>query len=193
MFDSVKFDDLTDVIFYLVYVSPEGSPIYRNFVEKDGIKILQKNISDITRDYPNSHLFLGGDLNARTKDFLDYIPSDDLLFVYGDTDYIGDTFDLPRNNRDILKFNMFGKTLTDFCRTNDLHINNGRLFDDTDGNFTSSANNGVSVVDYNICNTALFDKCTYFRVENRTESDHFPINCQLTLKINQNQEVGDPV
>ena len=69
---------------------------------------------------------------------------------------------------------MFGKTFRDFCLTNDLHIMNGRLFDDIDGNFTSSANNGVIVVDNN---TALFDKCTYFSVENRTESDHFPINC----------------
>ena len=74
---------------------------------------------------------------------------------------------------------MFEKTLRDFCLTNDLHIMNGRLFDDIDGNFTSSANNEVIVVDYDIYNTTLFDKCTYFSVENRTESDHFPINCQL--------------
>ena len=52
---------------------------------------------------------------------------------------------------------MFGKTLTDFCRTNDLHITNGKLFYDIDRNFTSSANNGVIVVDYNIYNTAFFD------------------------------------
>ena len=77
--------------------------------------------------------------------------------------------------------------MTDFCRIFDLHIMNGRLYDDVDGNFTCAANDGASTVDYNISNTDLFKKCSYFSIENRTESDHFPIFCQFTFDIVLNQ------
>ena len=41
----------------------------------------------------NQGLF-GKGLNARTKDFLEYIPSDDLFYFFGETDYEGDIFNL---------------------------------------------------------------------------------------------------
>ena len=98
---------------------------------------------------------MGGDLNARTRDFLDYIPSDDLTFISWETSCNADTFELTRNNKDSLRFNAFGKTLVEFCCSNSMHIINGRLSMDTDGNFTCVANNGASTVDYNICSTLL--------------------------------------
>ena len=163
------FDDNKDILLYFTYISPEGSPVYTE--EKNGIKLMQANISIMKDDYPDAHYFIGGDLNACTKDFLDYIPFDNLFYIFGETDYEGDIFNLERKNRDSLKFNLFGKTLTDFCRIFDLHIMNGRLYDDVDGNFTCAANDGASTVDYNI----------------RMESDHFPIFCQFTFDIVLNQ------
>ena len=56
---------------------------------------------------------------------------------------------------------------------------------DTDGNFTCVANNGASTFDYNICSILLFEKCTYFNVENRTESIHFPLFCQFIFKMKE--------
>ena len=52
---------------------------------------------------------------------------------------------------------------------------NGRLFDDCNGNFTSIANEGHSVVDYHIVSTKLLKYCSYFNVDNCDVSDHFPL------------------
>ena len=151
---------------YFAYVSPERSPIHEKLEEKDGIRLIHENLNIIKNDYPNANYFLGGDLNARRRDFLDYIPFDDLTFIFGETSYDADTFELTRNNKDSLRFNAFGKTMVVFCCINSMHIINGRLSMDTDGNFTRVANNGASTVDYNICCTRLFMKSTYFNVEN---------------------------
>ena len=73
---------------------------------------------------------------------------DDISFVHGDVNYNSNEFSLARNNRDCYRFNNFGKTLADFCKSRDMHIINGRLFDDTCGNYTCLSNDGKSVVDY---------------------------------------------
>ena len=39
--------------------------------------------------------------------------------------------------------NAFGLSLVELCCAFDIHIMNGILFDDTEGNFTCFANNGV--------------------------------------------------
>ena len=33
--------------------------------------------------YPSAHVVIAGDLNARTKDLIDYIRNDDIFYVYG--------------------------------------------------------------------------------------------------------------
>ena len=53
-------------------------------------------------------------------------------------------------------YNLFGITLAELCCTFDIHIINGRLFNDSDGNFTCIANDGASVVDYSIASSKLF-------------------------------------
>ena len=93
--------------------------------KRDGIKLLQNNVITIASDFPDAHYFL-----ARTKDFLDYIPADNLNYIFGETDYNGDIFDMPRRNKDMLRFNLFGKSLASFCSTFDMHILNGRVHND---------------------------------------------------------------
>lgn len=68
------------------------------------------------------------------------------------------------------------------CCTFNVHIINGRLYDDTDGNYTFTANDGTSVVDYNIASSDLFRHVSYFNVENRDESVHFPLHCQFKFR-----------
>ena len=47
-------------------------------------------------------------MNARIKDFFDYVTDDDLDFVFGlDTSYIFESFDLPRKSKDNI-YNNFG-------------------------------------------------------------------------------------
>ena len=58
---------------------------------------------------------LVGDLNARTRDLKDFIPRDDLQYIFGETDYERDYYDIPRNNkdRDVYLINQFGQSLID--------------------------------------------------------------------------------
>ena len=109
------------------------------------------------------------------------IYDDDISFVHGDVNYNSNEFSLARNNRDYYRFNNFGKTLADFCKSRDMHIINGRLFDDTCGNYTCLSNDGKSVVDYFITCKNVFDFVSYFTVGERDESDHYPLICHFSL------------
>ena len=125
-----------------VYVSPENSPIYST--QTDGIEILTEKILHITSAYPNARLVLTGDLNARVGTLIDYIEHDDIKHIF---DYPSDIFHLQRQSKDTLD-NTFGKTLIDICKVFDIHILNGRCKVDMHGEFTCTANDGKSVVDY---------------------------------------------
>ena len=73
-----------------------------------------------------------------------------------------------------------------------MHIINGRLLGDQDGNFTCIANNGASVVDYNIASSKRFAKISIFSIEDRDESVHFPVHCQFTFPHkNPTPHIGD--
>ena len=65
----------------MYFASPEGSIIYRTQEEKNGIVLLQENDDNIINDYPECSFMLIGDLNARTKDVLDFILSDNIVHV----------------------------------------------------------------------------------------------------------------
>lgn len=65
-------------------------------------------------DYPNASCLLAGDLNARTKDFLDYIPDDNLRYIFGDADLNANQFDNPRATKDCYRYNTFGRSLINF-------------------------------------------------------------------------------
>ena len=85
-----------------------------------------------------------------------------LLFFYdSNTDYPSHIFNLDRSSKD-KKINKFGLSLKEMCCTYDIHIMNGRLFNDKVGNFTCFSNNGKSVVDYMICSTSLFESVKNF-------------------------------
>ena len=144
---------------YFTYIAPENSPIYTE--EDNGITILNERISEVILQYPNAELFLAGDLNARISTMQDFIPEDDLEFVFGDTDYPTDPFDMQRRSKDET-YNRFGISLLDLCCTHNIHVLNGRLFDDKNGEITCVANGGSSVVDYILASTTLFESFQQF-------------------------------
>ena len=125
---------------------------------------------------------LAGYFNARTSNHLDYITNDDISFIFNDNmlDYLSDNFNLDRCSKD-RKINKFGLSLLDMFCTRDLHILNGRLFNDKDGNFTCFSNNGTSVVDYIICSTDIFKSIRNFGIGDEDFSDHFPLYCTIAL------------
>ena len=174
--------DVNDLIFHFLCVSPEGSTIYDNVSEPNGILQMQDKFHELKYMYPSAYVVIAGDLNARTKNLIDYIRNDVIFYVFGgDVDYSADSFDMPRNKKDCYRFNNFGKSLTDFCRSHDMHIMNGRLFDDNEGNYTCLSNDGRSVVDYFITDTDMFKYVSYFTIGDRDDSDHYPVICNLSL------------
>ena len=74
-------------------------------------------------------------------------------------------------NKDIIRYNNFGRILVDLCCTYNIHIVNGRCSGDCDSNYTCNANEGHSVVDYHLASSELFPFISYFNVEMRDESD----------------------
>ena len=68
---------MNNILIVITYIiSSEGSKIYDNMNEKNGIILLNQNIEYLKYNYPDCYLFFAGDFNARTNKFLDYIPND---------------------------------------------------------------------------------------------------------------------
>ena len=179
------FENINDIVLVFTYIAPERSPIYSP--ENDnGIMILNEKIFDIKSNYPNADIIIAGDLNSRIKDFQDFIPEDELDFVFGETDYPSDSFQLKRKSKDCDVYNRFGLSLIDLCCEYDVHILNGRLFNDVDGNITCISNDGMSVVDYIIASSNLFESFSSFSVDEYDVSDHFPLKCSLRLALKRN-------
>ena len=59
-----------------------------------------------------------------------------------------------------------------------VHILNGRLHNDSDGNYTCLTNYGASLVDYHIASTPMFSYISNLNVLERVESD-LSIDAQL--------------
>ena len=72
------------------------------------------------------------------------------------------------------RYNSFGKSLSEMCCTFGIHMFNGRIPGDLNGEFTCTANEGTSIVDYMLASTEFFQYVSHFSVEERDESVHFP-------------------
>ena len=113
----------------------------------------------------------------------DYIPSDDLDFVFGETNYPTDPFDMPRNSKDET-YNRFGISLIDLCCSINIHVLNGSMFDDRNGEITCTSNNGSSVVDYMLASTSLFNSISELVVKISQTIFHYTVhlNCPKQYK-----------
>ena len=100
-------------------------------------------------------------LPTQNKVYLIFIPFDDLQFVFGETEYPTDQFDIIRKSKDDT-CNRFGAFFIGLCCTHSIHVLNGRLFDDCTGEITCVSNNGRSVSDYMLASTRLFNSFTHF-------------------------------
>ena len=100
-----------DLILFFTYVSPEYSPIYSHN-DGNGIELLSEKMQVVVSTYPDAYLFIAGDLNARVKDFIDYIPDDDISHIFrDDIQYPSDYFRQPRRSTDHA-YNHFGLSLS---------------------------------------------------------------------------------
>ena len=176
-----------DLILGAVYISPEGSTVYDS-CEKGGIGLLEEKISKIIDSYDNVDMMLAGDFNSRTGELDDFIIDDSPDFIpelSENPSYDVDDFDIPRASMD-KEVNKFGHDLISFCQSYGMHILNGRVSGDKNGNITCVANGGRSVVDYMLVNTRLYNLIQHFEVIVRIESDHFPVICKVDCAFDEN-------
>ena len=61
LFKGSIFQSIQDIILYFAYVSPQGSRIYDNLPENNGILLIENNLNEIKIEYPNCCFFLAGD------------------------------------------------------------------------------------------------------------------------------------
>ena len=174
-----------------MYTPPEGSTFYTDRQERDGIVDIETTILDILSEIGDCNIFVAGDLNARTGSEDDFIQDDNIMHLPGVEDwYPVDDFNVPRSSRDA-QTNAFGRSLLDMCRTLGIHMLNGRLPGDQDGEFTFCARAGNSVVDYMLVSSELFNTVTDFQVIAMLESDHFPLTCNIPCNLHVQQDIQD--
>ena len=91
---------------------------------------------------------------------------------------------IQRNSFDN-EINNHGKRLLEICRSSDLRIVNGTVNGDSLGRPTFHGRNGISVIDYAICDQDLFTHIANFIVkEPLCLSDHSPIVTWLNINTN---------
>ena len=172
---------LEDIILIFAYALPENSTIY-SAQNPNGIELLDDQICEVITSNQRSEIFIAGDMNAPIIDFCDYITDDDLDFVFDrDTSYSFDSFDLHRKSKDNI-YNNFGLSLVEICFTYGIHVLNGRLFNDIQGEYTCFVYNGASVVDYMMTSTNSFQYFSEFGVSDNLFSIHCPVYCTLKLE-----------
>ena len=115
---------------------------------------------------------------------MDYVPDNDVSFIFEDNIAPNDEFGLSRKTKD-MQYNRFGLSLIELCCTYGMHTLNGHLFNDTEGNFTCIANDGASIVDYMIAATHLFQFFTDFGINDMDWSVHFPLFCKINFTLNE--------
>ena len=103
-----------------------------------------------------------GDFNARTNKLEDYITKNGKNLIQDTSENslqtkIRQNFDNQINNH--------GKQLINLCKSSDLRILNGRTKGDSLGRATFHGSNGISVVDYIICDQELFQNVEHFIVK----------------------------
>jgi exonuclease III len=156
-----------------VYIPPEKSAYF----EKEIFDILE---NDIALFSSKGYTMILGNFNARTNKLEDYITKNGNNFIQDTSENslqtkIRQNFDNQINNH--------GKQLINLCKSSDLRTLNGRTKGDSLGRATFHGSNGISVVDYIICDQELFQKVEHFIVKHPTYlSDHSQIITWIDIK-----------
>ena len=169
-----------DIYLGYVYISPSCST-YTQSQDQDTWDILNEEVSLYQR---KGACMLMGDFNARIGTEADYIENEDNRFNQIPTNFITDTNNIPRFNRDSTH-NAYKEKLLDLCIASGQRILNGRTIGDCFGELTCHKRNGSSTIDFGLINSDLINKVNSFQVgEFQSEiSDHCPISVSVRLPI----------
>ena len=131
-----------------------------------------------------------GDLIARTGKFSDSVFKEGNNLITNDQS----EFSLCPTQRNSFnnQLNSQGKRLLEIFKSADLRTLNGRVSGDSLGRVTFHGKNGVSVVDYAVCDQDLLSQVANFVVKDPLHlSDHSPITTLLNInkKTNYNHTI----
>jgi hypothetical protein len=181
LFAKDMFSTDRDFLFGFVYAPPEGSTVYKDVEERNGIFRLESYITSITESLDEDvYLVCAGDFNARLGNRQDFIVNDDCDYLpyLSDSEYPVDTFNIARKSKDSGE-NNFGTALLSLCCNLNMHVLNGRCGKDKHGELTFLSHQGKSVVDYVVVSSELFRSVCDFEVMSIDSSDHFPLSCKF--------------
>ena len=164
----------SDIYLCCTYIPPTNSRILRQ-VDQNKLDLIE---SDIEKYKVLGKIILTGDLNSRTSNERDYIIHDQYLDSIVDPENV--VYDTARVNSDHV-IDARGQRLLNFCKSTNLLICNGRLYDDkTKGNFTFISRNASTVIDYVLANQTDFKLFNSFEILPLNEfSDHCAIYFSL--------------
>ena len=125
-------------------------------------------------------ILLMGDLNARTGKYSHSVCKEGNNLIANDESEFS-LCPTQRNSFDN-ELNGHGKRLLEICKSADLRILNGRVSGDSLGRVTFHGKNGVSVVDYAVCDQDLLSHVANFVDKDPLHlSDHSPITSWLNI------------
>ena len=159
-----------------LYIPPNNS----NYYYPELFEELEKDILNFAT---KGSLLLMGDFNARTGKYSDSVCHEGNNIIVNDQSEYS-YCPIRRNSYDN-ELNSHGKRLLDICGSADLKILNGRVSGDTLGRATFHGRNGISVVDYAICDQDTLSNVANFVVKQPCSlSDHSSIITWLNINTN---------
>ena len=176
------------------YIPPPSSKV---LIDKDFdfFEEIEKGIEKFSK---LGKTFITGDFNSRTAQLSDILHFDKYLDDDDDddddhNDDDGNSVDFnnlsERRNKDLLIDNN-GRKLISLCKSTDHIIANGRLHDDTDGNYTFISARGSSVTDYLIFNKHDINVIKDFKVLDFSNcSDHAPLYFTILICNDKNEPI----
>lgn len=140
------------------------------------LAMVEVEIAEAKRLFPNDPMFLGGDFNCKLANF-NSIPNEISI--------PGDLFACERESHD-REVNYRGQLLLEFLDSNGLLILNGRSPSDSPAHFTRVGQRGCSVIDLVCCSFEDMGIVTDFAVlDTPTTSDHLPTKLSFRIDVTQ--------
>lgn len=173
-----------------IYVCGAHIPPYKSPYFKEDFELLEQDICAFDNE---NHIFILGDLNARTGLLNDFV-SDDFNCdhdndLYAVNEYSSDVH-IVRNNLDVV-VNNYGRQLIDLCISCGVRILNGRFIGNSLGYFTCyPSSGGCSAVDYALCSCDFLENiydCTCYPIDYL--SDHSPISVTFKCKFSKSNTI----
>jgi hypothetical protein len=158
------------------YIPPKSSKYFKSelFDQLEEETIIFSGKGDV---------ILIGDFNARTSKLDDFVSTDGNKHIQNLTQ--DNSNETKRENFDNI-INDHGKNLIEICKNCNMRILNGRTKGDSLGKPTFHSKNGISTIDYVICNISLLEHIKFLVVK---PTNYFSDHSQITIWMNAKDNI----